>query len=247
MTASDHPLSGRFDFVRRAFVATVIVTLLATGFFLAYPDMDRALVDTLRDDSGLIPPASYYISNLRIALRWATFLFYATVGSIWLVALARRAAVLRLYPAEWFYVMFCGLVGPLLLVDGILKKAVGRPRPRMVAEFSEGFPYGLNMDFVAVFRSGGACPTNCSFVSGEVAAAVMIFASLMFVSDRWRIPLTTAVLIAWAISGYVRFRMLAHFPSDVLFAGLYMILLAAIIHWLMFSLLRWQKLYARAN
>lgn len=225
----------------------MIVTILATGFFLVYPDIDRNLVDLLRDDSGLIPPASLFISNLRVVLRWATFVFFAVVGLIWLISLAKRAAVLRFYPAEWFYLIFCGLAGPLLIVDGILKKAIGRPRPRMVAEFSEGFPHGRDMDFVAAFRPGGMCLTNCSFVSGEVAASVMILASLMFVSDRWRKPLAMAVLIVWAVSGYIRYRMLAHFPSDVLFAGLYMILLAAIIHWLMFSVLRWQKLYVRAG
>lgn len=241
----DYVLPQRTSFLKSAFVSTLVVTIIATAIFIIRPDIDREVTNMLRDESGLIPVASPLVADIRLLFRWAVFVFYAAVGSIWLVSLANRAAIFRIYPAEWFYVILCALLGPLLLVDVVLKKAIGRPRPRMVAEFSEGIPYGLNMDFIAVFRPGGLCPANCSFVSGEVAAAAMMIAPLMFVSKKYRRSIAAALLFCWALSGYVRFRAMAHFPSDVLFAGLYMILLAAIIHWLMFSVLRWQKLYVR--
>ncbi len=242
MSAIADRIVVRSSFTVRALIYTATVCLVATAVFLVHPDVDRHLTNLLRDETGLIPVASKLVGDTRIALRYAAVVFYLAAALLWLFALAKRRRVFGLYPAEWGYIVLCVVIGPLVFVDLLLKDLIGRPRPRMVAEFSEGLLYAKQWDFVGAFRAGGVCPTNCSFVSGEVSAAVMLFASLMFLSEKYRTALIVLMLLAWALSGYLRFVMMAHFPSDILFAGLYMVLVAGILHWLMFSVLRWQKL-----
>ncbi len=229
------------------FVVTSLSTLAAALVFLVFPELDKLLVNLLRGDDGLIVEAPASVASARVQLQWFVGVGYGVVAILWLGSLVKRHRLLGLFPAEWFYIVLCGLTGPLLIVDGILKKTIGRPRPRMVDEFSEGLLYGKDMQFVGVLRPGGLCPTNCSFVAGEVAVTVMLFASLLIVSDRYRVFFGVLVLAGWAISGFIRYRMLAHFPSDIIFAGLFMILIAATLHWLMFSVLDLRKLFVRTG
>ena len=245
MSADADRIAVHSAFTVQALIYAATVCVSVTVLFLVYPGIDRELTNQLRDETGLIPVASQSVNVTRNMLRNAVVGFYVVVAVLWLVALIRRRRVFNVYPAEWGYLVLCVVTGPLLFVDRFLKDVIGRPRPRMVAEFSDGLPYAKQWDFVGAFRPGGVCPTNCSFVSGEVSAAVMVFASLLFISERYRTVLLVAMLLAWAVSGYIRFVMMAHFPSDVIFAGLYMVLIAGILHWLMFSVLGWQKLCAR--
>ncbi|MEI9804295.1 MAG: hypothetical protein WDN48_07260 [Pseudolabrys sp.] len=56
-------------------------------------------------------------------------------------------------------------LGPGLAVNVLLKDHWGRPRPIDVTQFG-----GMDK-FVPWWDPRGACPNNCSFVSGDVAGA----------------------------------------------------------------------------
>ncbi|MEX0346819.1 MAG: phosphatase PAP2 family protein [Rhizobiaceae bacterium] len=234
------------SFRGQLFVVTAVSAIVAALLFLSYPELDKLLVNLLRGEDGLIVEAPASVASARVQLQWFVGACYGSIALLWLGSLVRRDRLIGLFPAEWFYIILCGLTGPLLIVDGILKKTVGRPRPRMVDEFSEGLLYGKDMPFVGALRPGGLCPTNCSFVAGEVAVTVMLFASILMVSERYRVVFGILLLAGWAVSGFIRYRMLAHFPSDILFAGFFMIMIAAILHWLMFSVLDLRRLFVRS-
>ena len=57
------------------------------------------------------------------------------------------------------------LVSTILLVNGLLKAYSGRPRP------VDATLFGGDLGFVPAGDFSGACMANCSFVSGEAAAA----------------------------------------------------------------------------
>jgi hypothetical protein len=71
----------------------------------------------------------------------------------------------------WF--LFSTLaIGPGLIVNGVLKSFWGRPRPIQVDLFGGTAP------FEPAWKIGGACLSNCSFVSGEAASAMWLLARL---------------------------------------------------------------------
>ncbi len=106
------------------------------------------------------------------------------------------------------------LLGPGLLVNGILKQHWGRPRPFAVTEF------GGPLNFVNWWNPGGACMHNCSFVSGEAATAAWMFGPAMLVPAPWRgIALAAAALFTAVMSG-LRMAVGAHFFTDAVFGAL---------------------------
>lgn len=139
-------------------------------------------------------------------------------------------ALMRALPWNWpgiparaaVFLTTAFILGPGLLVNGLLKPNWGRPRPGNVIEFGGALPY------VDWWNPGGACPSNCSFVSGEAAAAAWLFGPAMLVPAPWR-PLAVGATAAFFVfTSALRIAGGAHFLTDVLLGGLasVMVLLA---------------------
>jgi membrane-associated PAP2 superfamily phosphatase len=111
------------------------------------------------------------------------------------------------------------MLGPGLLVNGILKPHGGRPRPASVTEF------GGQRQFVNWWDPNGTCPANCSFMSGEVSTVAWLFGPAMLVP----MPMRTAAIVAaglfTATVGILRMAAGGHFFSDVLWGALATILI----------------------
>lgn len=119
-------------------------------------------------------------------------------------------------------------LGPGLLVNGIFKEHWHRPRPVQVTEF------GGNRAYVDWWNPGGSCERNCSFVSGEAAAAAWMFAPAMLAPPPWRIAAFTAASIFTLVVSISRMAAGAHFFSDVLFAVLMTLIVLLIMHRVIF-------------
>jgi membrane-associated PAP2 superfamily phosphatase len=107
------------------------------------------------------------------------------------------------------------IAGPLLLVNVGFKDHYGRPRPVQVTEF------GGKDAFVPWWEPGGACPRNCSFVSGEGSGAFWMIAPAALVPAPW-----TGIAYAGAIAFGVGISLLrvafgGHFFTDVFFAAVF--------------------------
>lgn len=217
---------------RRFTLTTIWVTLIAglagAILFLAWPELDIILTAPLYENGRFALIGNGFWSFLRDVFMWGFTLFYVSVIAGAIVTHFDRRFFFDLSRGAWLYMIACSLLGPLLVTNVWLKAASGRPRPRQIETF------GGDLSFTPVFYSGGECPRNCSFVSGEVSSMVMIFASLMFVSGRYRPLFGILMLAGWAVSGFMRVGQGGHFPSDVYFAGIYMVLVAAALYWLMF-------------
>jgi lipid A 4'-phosphatase len=120
-------------------------------------------------------------------------------------------------------------LGPGLLVNGILKAQWGRPRPWMTEDFGGWLP------FVAAGTKTDYCASNCSFVSGEAAAAgwLMCIALLLVVWRRWGAATLIATIAIFMAALRVAFG--AHYLSDAILGFLSTLLvfamLAAISEW----------------
>jgi lipid A 4'-phosphatase len=117
------------------------------------------------------------------------------------------------------------LIGPGVLVNGVLKPYWGRPRPNAVIEF------GGQREFLPVWQWGGG-QEESSFPSGHASMGFYLMAPA-FVYYRRRPRLALAFLLLGLASGCIigLARMVAggHFPSDVLWAGGIVYLLALVI------------------
>jgi len=140
-------------------------------------------------------------------------------------------AILGYVPGHWpsiparaaAYLTTAYLLGPGLLVNGILKSHWGRPRPNEVIDFGGALP------FVNWWDMHGACPANCSFISGEAAAAAWLFGPAMLAPRRWR-PLTISLAAAFFVmTSGLRMAAGGHFLTDVAIGGLSSVLVLLLL------------------
>lgn len=101
------------------------------------------------------------------------------------------------------------VLGPVLIVNGLLKPFSGRPRPHETLDFGGMLPFAAAGDF------SGACTTNCSFVSGEAASAGWLICLLPLLKGRFRTVLAAVIIDISIATPLLRVAMGGHFPSDV--------------------------------
>lgn len=206
-------------------VQAVLFILAASFVFLAYPGIDIWF-------SALFyhPDVGFPMSRLGafIALRALTQILLISV----VVALVAAVAIKLLRPTRPTPVRPCDIVfllttlalGPGLIVNVFFKEFWGRPRPNTVDLFGGASP------FVGIWELSDSCVSNCSFVSGEAAAAMWLVAVAIIVPGRWRKP---AVIVALALAVLLSFNRIAfgrHFLSDVLLAWGVTLLVIAVTH-----------------
>jgi lipid A 4'-phosphatase len=210
--------------------------LLAGLAFMLFPALDIAISQSFLTENGKFWMArSDFWQGLRELFMRAFTLWYVVMILAGVLAARLRKPVLNLDWQRWLYLGVCSLIGPLLLVNIMLKEMWGRWRPREIIEL------GGQESFTSVLNTAGSCASNCSFVSGEVASMVMIFMALAFATRHWRpIHYGLAVLLG-ALEAYIRVGQGGHFTSDAIFAGVLMALVACAVHaW--FFLSAWSPL-----
>jgi lipid A 4'-phosphatase len=121
------------------------------------------------------------------------------------------------------------LIGPGLLANLILKDHSHRPRPVQIEEF------GGSMEFRPWYRFDGNCQNNCSFVSGEAAEAFWMLAPASFLAPPLLAYGIAAAAIFGTAVGVLRMAYGGHFFSDVVLAGLLMILLIGAVRRLLLA------------
>jgi len=154
---------------------------------------------------------------LHDAIQWgARGLAAVLVITAFASAKHRKAAI---------FILAALLIGPGLLTNTVLKDNWGRARPMQIQEF------GGSATYTPPLAISDQCDTNCSFVSGDGALGLFLHVFFYIVPARWR---RTAFWAGFAGGGIVfgglRIAMGAHFFSDVLWAGVLVLLSTAIIH-----------------
>jgi membrane-associated phospholipid phosphatase len=206
-----------------------ILAVLALGWMLvltlfhALPGIDLAASSLFcaGSDDGLgtacigFPAREHWLARIfRGLFYWAPVLaIVALVGD-----LARQYTIRRRLDSrrsiEMLVAVAAFLTGPILLVNGVLKAFSGRPRPH------ETLNFGGSLDFIAAGDFSGACTANCSFVSGEAAAAGWLICLLPLLKGRWRYlvgPLLVDISIGTPL---LRVAMGGHYLSDAILGWL---------------------------
>ena len=196
--------------------------------FARWPQLDLQVSGWFYD-----PQAKFWLARIgwlelvrQLAMQGANLtVVLALAGTVQAWALGARATVpLRL----WGFALALFVLGPGLLVNVILKTYWGRARPGSVIEF------GGSAQFTPPFQIADECVRNCSFVSGEAAAAaaMMIVVATFFLhlvpAARRFVAIASCILLA-LLPGILRIMTGRHFLSDVIFANLFILLLALVL------------------
>ncbi len=185
-------------------------TAVVSGLALAFPGLDIAVAGLFHHGAAGFPAdRNGFLLDLRHAGMGVTRI--VVVGLV-VAGLAKLFVPMlaRAIPSRALLFLATSMaLGPGILVNTVLKEYWGRPRPRQITEF------GGTMEFFPAWVPGGACPTNCSFPSGEASSAMWLVAFAFVVPERWRRAVLVAAL-GWAlVISMNRIAFGAHFLSDV--------------------------------
>jgi lipid A 4'-phosphatase len=208
---------------RRWVLSAIAVGVVAGLLFAIFPQLDLAIPGWFFDPvHGNFPLAITWFPNLiRTIGHWTTWLIvFAAGGSLLAKILFPRTRVL-LSPRIALFLLCSFAIGPGLIVNGILKPTWARPRPVFVQQF------GKQETFEPWWKPGGDCRSNCSFVSGDAAEAFWLLAPASITPPIIR-PAAEIAVVGFATAlGSLRVVFGRHFPTDVIFAGVIMVIVVA--------------------
>jgi lipid A 4'-phosphatase len=144
----------------------------------------------------------------------------AWLASFW------RPKLVRWRDEGLFYFLLL-VLGPGMLVNGVLKPCWGRPRPNAVV------PFGGQRDFLPVWQWGGL-QNEASFPSGHASMGFYLMApAFVYFRRRPRLALGFMVLglAGGGVIGLARIVAGGHFPSDVVWAGGFVYFTALMLAW----------------
>ena len=208
---------------RRWVLSAIAVGAVAGLVFAIFPQWDLAIPGWFFDPvRGDFPLAIRWFPNLiRSIGHWTTLLIVLAAGGSLLAKILFPRTKALLSPRIALFLVCSFAIGPGLIVNGILKPTWARPRPAFVQEF------GKQQTFEPWWKSGGECRSNCSFVSGDAAEAFWLLAPASVTPPSIRPVAEVAVLgFAVAISS-LRVVFGRHFPTDVIFAGVIVVIVIA--------------------
>jgi lipid A 4'-phosphatase len=214
---------------RRAALLLALVTAVALGLFLVFPELDLAVGRGMTASDGrFLLAGSRLFTILHLATPyWVGLCIGYFVAAALAQLIGRPIAGLGVWQA--LYVVAVFVIGPGLLANALLKEHSGRPRPQDVLQFQGSYVYA------APFAFDGACEHNCSFVAGEPSAAFALVGPALLLAPRWRRAGMAGALIFGVLIGLLRMYQGGHFLSDVVFAGILSVATALGLHWLMFD------------
>lgn len=208
-----------------------LLVLIAAVFavWMRDPMLDLRLSQPFFDDGAFIGARAGILQTLR-GIFWDASLI-APLIALLAVSLGRRHAwPQRALPMrDWNIILWGFLLGPGLLVNGILKAHSGRARPYDVLQF------GGDKTYTPIGQIADQCAADCSFVSGEVAGTTALCIALLILLNahaRSKSQLRLGQGAVAAIFGFVFWQRIAsggHFAADAILAALFTGLVMAIL------------------
>jgi len=169
---------------------------------------------------------------------WAALYDYGEIPGI-LLALFGLAGFLaakwgkapRQYAKPFMVIVLTVVLGPGLLVNGILKNYWGRSRPHDTAAFSGSQPYST------VFQPGGP-GMGKSFPCGHCSMGYAFASGVAFFPYHPMIGVASLVggTAFGTLLGIARMAQGGHYPTDVLWSGILVLMLIAGLYYFVFRI-----------
>ena len=216
---------------RRAVPLLIVLSLMAFVAFSLWPGLDLAVTSLFYDGKVFRIAAYPGVETLRLALWDAAIAMFVFTLAMTITTALLRAPLLGLAVKAWGFITLTFVLGPGVLVNGLLKRHWGRARP------ADTLNFGGTAQFTPPYQITDQCAANCSFVSGEAAGATVLAMALLLIlaGNRARLPgwgFRVGQGIAIAILLFTLWQRVAagrHFLSDVMLAALFVALIAAVL------------------
>lgn len=218
----------------RAIIFLLIAGVLLAIPFLLYPTLDISVSERVfSPERGFIygknPVVLFIYAMVKVVSFGTVAICSLLLASKWLSPRIRfipSRLITKTYAVPLF-ILLALILGPGALVHYVPKEVFDRPRPRAIVEF------GGDKQYVAPFHIG-ASGEGKSFVSGH-ASTGFFFSCLALVATRRRKTLYASGIVLGLIIGAGRILQGGHFLSDVIFAGVLVLMVNHALHWLIFE------------
>ena len=206
-------------------ITLLAATLMAVSFiFVGFPQIDITVSALFyKPEQNFLlrnTPLHLFVDSwIRPSIKYLTVTL--VVACIYKLFLGKSPIKRRFNIVAFLFSSF--LLGPVLLVNGLLKEFIGRARPKNIIE------YGGTKIFSPAYFPADQCETNCSFVSGDAAAAFSTIAFALIFNGKLRFHLVVVALSFGVLVSIYRLGTGAHFLSDTVLSGLFCILIILIL------------------
>jgi membrane-associated PAP2 superfamily phosphatase len=221
-------------------LATIALTLAMMAVFTLWPELDLRVARAFYGTGGFGGRAV----SARVARAFFNVTPFVVLAACAALYGLRRAGVSVAYAPSGRALSFLiatMVVGPGLVVNLGLKDHAHRPRPVQTIEFGGKFDYRSWRQF------DGACPKNCSFVSGEASEAFWMVAPASLVPPPLRGLAIGAALGFGLAASVVRMAVGGHYLSDVTLAALLTLIIVEAAHMIFFLSARPRRAPGAAN
>lgn len=215
---------------RTGLIAALLIAAVVGLVFGLYPELDLWLAGQFFDPVRNMFVPRTWIRYARDASMWLITGMVLVPAIALLIKLVLPRTRLLVSGRAIIFLIATMAIGPGLLVNVGLKEHWSRSRPIDVAQFRG------EERFVAWWDTGGNCPRNCSFVTGDGSGAFWTLAPASLAPPAWRPIAYGAALTFGAGIGVMRMSFGGHFFTDVVFAGVFTFLVIWLVHGLLY---RW--------
>ena len=226
------PVSTMPDSLNSIFLSLLLVLAATSLVFVVFPSIDIAVSALFyREVDGFWLNGNAVLDGYRNVFNIVSISLAVLSLVFWGVS-AFRGAVLTIPGRVWAFITGLYVLGPGLLVNGLLKEYSGRARPAYVDEF------GGEQRFTPAFQFTDQCDGNCSFVSGEGSGATAFFIAVLvlssFITSRVQRRVVIGIGLAAALlAAALRIAKGRHFLSDTLLSMLFIALIAVLLSFLL--------------
>ena len=206
-------------------ITLLAATLMAVSFiFVGFPQIDITVSALFyKPEQNFLlrnTPLHLFVDSwIRPSIKYLTVTL--VVACVYKLFLGKSPIKRRFNIVAFLFSSF--LLGPVLLVNGLLKEFIGRARPKNIID------YGGTKIFSPAYFPADQCETNCSFVSGDAAVAFSTIAFALIFKGKLRFQLVAIALSFGVLVSIYRLGTGAHFLSDTVLSGLFCILIILIL------------------
>ena len=211
----------------RPFLLLIGLGIAYAVLFMLKPNLDLELHRHLYDGGFFLKDEAWVVFFYKL-IHWISRI--VVVGT--LSVLLWQGITKRTLNRNALFLILCLAIGPGLVVNALFKDHWGRARPAQIIEF------GGTKQYSPPLVIADQCDKNCSFVSGHASVGFYLAAFALLLTG-WKRKAMYGFAVAFGLwTGFIRMAMGGHFFSDVIFSGIFTLL---VIHHVYYILYQWKK------